>query len=131
MTRSSHSTVSVVPCVVLKQNGFETASEFMKVFLELKGQVDGYNRKAIEWNEQKRQIEALNKRIISGEMPLESAIQFMGERGYMAKTVQMKVSELPEEISIRARIARSRQRADEHNRSRQQRNRDRSSRGAR
>ena len=116
---------------VLKQHGFETASEFMKAFHELKGQVDGYNRKATEWNEQKRQIEALNQRIVSGEMSIESAIQFMGERGYMAKTVQMKVSELPEEISIRAGIARSRQRADEHNRSRQQRDRDRSSRGAR
>lgn len=116
---------------VLKQHGFETASEFMKAFHELKGQVDGYNRKATEWNEQKRQIEALNQRIVSGEMPIESAIQFMSERGYMAKSVQMKVSELPEEISIRARIARSRQRADEHNRSRQQRNRDRSSREAR
>ena len=116
---------------VLKQHGFETASEFMKVFRELKGQVDGYNRKAEEWNEQKRQIEALNQRIVSGEMPLESAIQFMGERGHTAKTVQIKVSELPENVSIRARIARSRQRADEHNCSRQQRDRDRSSRGAR
>lgn len=66
-----------------------------------------------------------------GEMSLDSAIQFMSERGYTSKTVQIKVSELPEEISIRARIARSRQRADEHNRNRQQRNRDRSSRGAR
>ena len=116
---------------VLKQNGFETASEFVKAFRDFKGQVDGYNRKATEWNEQKRQIEVLNQRIVFGEMPIESAIQFMGERGYMAKTVQMKVSELPEDASIRARIARSRQRANEHNRSRQQRNRDRSSRGAR
>ena len=115
----------------LKLHGFETATEFMKVFRELKGQVDGYNRKATEWNEQKRQIEALNKRIISGEMPLESAIQFMSERGYMAKTVQIKVSELPEEVFIRARIVKSRQRADEHNRSIQQRGRDRNSRGAR
>ena len=114
---------------VLKQHGFETASEFMKAFHELKGQVDGYNRKATEWNEQKRKIEALNQRIVSGEMSLDSAIQFMGERGYIAKTVQMKVSELQEEVSIRAGIAKSRQRADEHNRSRQQR--DRSSRGAR
>lgn len=95
----------------------------------MKGQVDGYNRKATEWNEQKRQIEALNQRIVSGEMSLDSAIQFMGERGYIAKTVQMKVLELPEEVSIRAGIAKSRQRADEHNLSRQQR--DRSSRGAR
>ena len=115
----------------LKQREFETASEFMKVFRELKGQVDGYNRKATEWNEQKRQIEALNKRIISGEMSIESAIQFMDEREYMAKTVQIKVSELPEDVSIRAGIARSRQKADEHNRSRQQRDRDRNSRGAR
>ena len=115
----------------LKQHGFETATEFMKVFRELKGQVDGYNRKATEWNEQKRQIEALNQRIVSGEMPIESAMQFVGERGYTAKTVQIKVSELPEDVSIRARIARSRQRADEHNRSRQQRDRDRSSRRAR
>ena len=115
----------------LKQHGFETATEFMKVFRELKGQVDGYNRKATEWNEQKRQIEALNQRIVSGEMPIESAMQFVGERGYAAKTVQIKVSELPEDVSIRARIARSRQRADEHNRSRQQRDRDRSSRRAR
>lgn len=116
---------------VLKQHGFETASEFMKAFHELKCQVDGYNRKAAEWNEQKRQIETLNQWIVSGEMSFESAMQFMGERGYMAKSVRIKVSELPEEISIRARIAWSRQRADEHNRSRQQRNRDRSSRGAR
>ena len=39
---------------VLKQHGFETASEFIKVFHGLKGQVDSYNRKAAGWNEQKR-----------------------------------------------------------------------------
>ena len=116
---------------VLKQHGFETASEFIKVFQGLKGQVDGYNRKATGWNEQKRQIEALNKRIISGEMSLELAIQFMGEKGYEAKTVQVKASELPKDASIRAKIARNRQRADEYNHSRQQRDKSRSSRGAR
>ncbi|MBR1742585.1 MAG: hypothetical protein IJ733_12115 [Lachnospiraceae bacterium] len=76
-------------------------------------------------------MEALNKRIISGKMPLESAIQFMSERGYKAKTVQIKVSELPEDVSIRAWIARSRQRADEYNRNRQRKSKDERSLGAR
>ena len=64
-------------------------------------------------------------------MSLELAIQFMGEKGYEAKTVQVKASELPKDASIRAKIARNRQRADEYNYSRQQVGRNDHSRGAR
>ena len=104
---------------VVKRQGYDNVSEFLKIYHEVAGLIADYSRKAELWNEQKAFIQVLNGKIISGEMLLSQAQSYMTDKGYEVNTVIKKMSELPKGNTLQNRIERQKREADMRNRNRE------------
>ena len=116
---------------VVKMQGYDNVSEFLKIYHEVAGLIADYNLKAELWNEQKAFIQILNGKIISGEMLFSQAKSYMTDKGYEVNTVIKKMSELPKDNTLKSRIERQKREAEMRNRNREKHYRNNHNRGVR